>query len=249
MSQPILELEHVSFHYGARPVLEDINFTVPAGDFLGIVGPNGSGKSTLLKIIVGLLRPSSGKVRLFGVDHDRFKEWTKIGYVAQNVAAFNHSFPATVTETVMAGLTASLGLFNRPGKEERMQVEEALESVDVLSLKNNTIGELSGGQQQRVFIARALVSRPRLLILDEPTVGVDMENKERFYELLTVLRKQHGITLMMVSHDIGVVTEQVQSVACLNKKLYFHGTPGDFWSEDTLYRVYGPAARVLHHSH
>jgi zinc transport system ATP-binding protein len=249
MTEFILELEHVSFHYGSRPVLDDINLLVPAGDFLGIVGPNGSGKSTLLKIIVGLLRPSGGKVKLFGVEQEKFRDWTRIGYVAQNATAFNHSFPATVAETVMAGMIPSLGLFRRPGKQERLQVEEALESVDVQQIRNSTIGELSGGQQQRVFIARALVSRPKLLILDEPTVGVDLETKDRFYDLLTTLRKDHGITLMMVSHDIGVVTEQVQSVACLNKKLYFHGTPGDFWSENTLNQVYGSTARVLHHSH
>ncbi len=249
MSAPILELKHMSFQYGNRQVLEDISLTVPSGDFLGIVGPNGSGKSTLLKIIVGLLRPSGGSIKLFGVEQGRFRDWTKIGYVAQNVTAFNHSFPATVGETVMAGLISSLGLFRRPGKREKMQVDEALENVGALDIKNSTIGELSGGQQQRVFIARALASQPKLLILDEPTVGVDLENKERFYDLLINLRRQHGITLLMVSHDIGVVTEQVQSVACLNKKLYFHGNPSDFWSEDTLSRVYGTTARVLHHSH
>ncbi|MBS4031799.1 MAG: metal ABC transporter ATP-binding protein [Clostridiales bacterium] len=249
MHEPILELSHVSFSYGAKIVLDDINLTIESGDFLGIVGPNGSGKSTLLKILMGLLRPSAGTVKLFGIERHLFRQWTRVGYVAQNVTAFNHGFPATVEEAVMSGLTAALGIFKRPGRPERQMVEDALENAGVCDLKTRMVGELSGGQQQRVFIARALVSRPQLLILDEPTVGVDVDAQERFYELLTTLRKEQGITLLMVSHDIGVVTEQVQSVACLNKKLYFHGSPAEFWSGDTLSRLYGSKARVLHHAH
>jgi zinc transport system ATP-binding protein len=172
-----------------------------------------------------------------------------VGYVAQNVTSFNHGFPATVGETVMSGMTGSLGLFRRPGRRERQMVDEALAAVGVSELKNRPVGELSGGQQQRVFIARALIANPELLILDEPTIGVDVEAKERFYTLLASLRTRRGLTLLMVSHDIGVVMEQVQTVACLDKKLYFHGPPADFLKEDTLSRVYGPNARILHHGH
>ncbi|MDW7650977.1 MAG: metal ABC transporter ATP-binding protein [Bacillota bacterium] len=249
MTVPVLQLEQVSFYYGHRLVLDNISLTVNAGDFLGIVGPNGSGKSTLLKIILGLLRPTTGRVCLFGCELDRYKQWTRVGYVSQQATAFNHGFPATVGEVVLSGLTASLGLFRRPGLKERQRVESALEKTGVLDLKDRIVGELSGGQQQRVFIARALVAGPDLLILDEPTVGVDAKAQEQFYELLASLRQESGMTLLMVSHDIGVVTEHVGSVACLNKKLHFHGSPADFWSEDTLTQVYGPAARVLHHAH
>lgn len=249
MAEPVLVLKQLFFHYGHRLVLEDINLTVWPGDFLGIVGPNGSGKSTLLKIILRLLSPSSGQIRLFGQEQEKFHQWTRIGYVSQNTTASYQSFPATVQEVVLSGLTASLGLFRRPGAEEHNRVSEALAQAGVVDLRKRIIGELSGGQQQRVLIAKALVSRPALLILDEPTVGVDLAAQEQFYELLADLRKEEGMTLILVSHDIGVVTEHVSSVACLNKKLYFHGAPADFWSQDILRQVYGSKARVLRHAH
>ncbi len=249
MEEPVLVLDRVSFHYGHRLVLENINLTVRPGDFLGIVGPNGSGKSTLLKIILRLLRPSEGQVCLFGLRQEKFHQWTKIGYVPQNATSFHHGFPATVQEVVLSGLTASLGLFKRPGAGEQHRVAEALEQVGVADLRKRIIGELSGGQQQRVLIAKALVSRPALLILDEPTVGVDLAAQEQFYNLLLELRKEEGMTLILVSHDIGVVTDYVGSVACLNRKLYFHGAPADFWAKDFLSQTYGSAARVLRHAH
>lgn len=249
MAEPVLVLDQVSFRYGHRLVLENINLTVLPGDFLGIVGPNGSGKSTLLKTILRLLRPSEGQISLFGIKQENFHQWTKIGYVPQNATAFHHGFPATVQEVVLSGLTASLGLFKRPGTAEHHRVVEALEQVGVADLRNRIIGELSGGQQQRVLIAKALVSRPALLILDEPTVGVDLAAQEQFYNLLVTLRKEEGMTLILVSHDIGVVTEHVGNVACLNRKLYFHGAPADFWAKDCLGETYGSAARVLRHAH
>jgi zinc transport system ATP-binding protein len=245
----VIELDGVSFHYGNKIILDHINLQVAAGDFVGIVGPNGSGKSTLLKVILGLLHPTHGSVHLFGQRIEKFQAWARIGYVAQNVTSFHQGFPATVSEVVSSGLTASLGLFRRPGRRERVLVDTILEQVGVDDIRNSVVGELSGGQQQKVFIARALVSEPQLLILDEPTVGVDLDAQERFYDLLTVLRRERGITLLMVSHDIGVITGHVTSVACLNRKLHFHGTPSDFWSEGTLARVYGPGSRVLEHSH
>jgi zinc transport system ATP-binding protein len=249
MKEPILKLENLYFHYGQQSVLEDINMTVNAGDFLGIVGPNGSGKSTLLKLILRLVRPSSGKITLFGTEQEKFRYWTKIGYVPQKAAAFHQGFPATVREVVLSGLAASLGLLRRPGAAGRQRVNEALAQAGVEDLQDRIIGELSGGQQQRVLIAKALVGRPSLLILDEPTVGVDVEAQERFYDLLNQLRHDEGMTLMMVSHDIGVITEHVGDVACLNKKLFFHGPPTDFWAQDALQRTYGSAARILHHAH
>lgn len=249
MTEPVLSLKDVDFYYGQRQVLDTINLTVCPGDFLGIVGPNGSGKSTLLKLILRLLQPTSGCIRLFGTEQDRFRQWTKIGYVPQKATAFHHGFPATVQEVVMSGFTASLGLFKRPGAAERSRVHEALEQVGVGDLCGRIIGELSGGQQQRVLIAKALVARPALLILDEPTVGVDVEAQERFYDLLAQLRRDQGMTLILVTHDIGVITEHVDSVACLNKKLYFHGPPAEFCLQDALQHAYGSAARVLHHAH
>jgi zinc transport system ATP-binding protein len=247
MSHPVLELNKITFYYGNRMVLDQVSLTVFSGDFLGIVGPNGSGKSTLLKIIAGLLKPAAGTVRVFGAQREPLRRETRIGYVAQNVTSFNQGFPASVGETVLAGLTATLGLLRRPGGREKRLVDEALASVGLADLRERLIGELSGGQQQRVFIARALVAQPALLLLDEPTVGVDVDARERFYELLSALRRERGLTLLMVSHDVGVVAEQVQSIACLNSKLYFHGPPAEFWTEDVLCQAYGSAVRILHH--
>ncbi len=247
MRLPVLDLDKITFYYGDRMVLDRVSLTVFSGDFLGIVGPNGSGKSTLLKIIAGLLRPAAGSVRVFGVERENSRRETRIGYVAQNVTSFNQGFPATVEEIVLAGLTASLGLLRRPGRRERLLVEETLESVGLADLRERLIGELSGGQQQRTFIARALVAEPALLLLDEPTVGVDADAKDKFYELLATLRRERGLTLLMVSHDVGVVAEQVQNIACLNGKLYFHGPPAEFRAEDMLCQAYGSAVRILHH--
>lgn len=249
MTEPVLQLENVTFNYGNTMVLDNIRLSVCRGDFLGIVGPNGSGKSTLLKIVLGLLRPAAGHVRLFGNDLSSFRDWSRIGYVPQKATAFSHGFPATVHEVVLSGLTGHLGLFRRPGRREQNRVDSVLADVGVTDLQSRLVGELSGGQQQRVLIARVLVSQPELLILDEPTVGVDLEAQARFYSLLAELRQQNNLTLIMVSHDIGVVTEHVTSVACLNKKLYFHGTASEFCSGNTLALVYGPNARVLHHAH
>lgn len=247
MTHPVLELDKITFYYGDRIVLDRVSLTVFSGDFLGIVGPNGSGKSTLLKIVAGLLKPTAGNVRVFGAVRGNSRRETRIAYVAQNVTSFNQGFPATVGETVLAGLTGSLGLLRRPGKREKLLVDETLAGVGMADFRDRLIGELSGGQQQRVFIARALVAEPALLLLDEPTVGVDVDARDRFYGLLAALRRERGLTLMMVSHDVGVVAEQVQSIACLNTKLYFHGPPAQFWTEDAICQAYGSAVRILHH--
>ncbi|HAP32779.1 MAG TPA: zinc ABC transporter ATP-binding protein [Firmicutes bacterium] len=247
MSHPVLELDKITFYYGDRLVLDQVSLSVCSGDFLGIVGPNGSGKSTLLKIIAGLLKPAAGSVRIFGAARENSRRQTRIGYVAQNVTSFNHAFPATVGETVIAGLTGSLGLLRRPGQREKRLVEETLAGVGLADLRDRLVGELSGGQQQRVFIARALVAEPALLLLDEPTIGVDVDAKEKFYGLLAALRREHDLTLLMVSHDLGVVARLAQSIACLNSKLYFHGPPAEFWTEDVLCQAYGAAVRILHH--
>ena len=187
MTKPLIELKNVSFQYDYTQVLKNISFKVEEGDFLALLGPNGSGKSTLLKIILGLLKPMSGEVKLFGELGNTFthREW--IGYVSQKSNSFNSGFPATVHEVVKSGLTKSLGLFKRPTKQANVQVIEALKAVGMEQFASRNIGELSGGQQQRVFIARALVAQPKLLILDEPTVGIDHENVQSFYDMLNFI--------------------------------------------------------------
>ncbi len=228
LNNSIIQVKDLSYKYESDIVLEHINLTVDKGSFLGIVGPNGSGKSTLLKLLLGLLKVQQGEIRLFGTDIRQFKDWDKIGYVSQKANSFNSGFPATVYEVVASGLTKKLGLFKFHTKQHKEKILDALDSVGMISFWNRNIGELSGGQQQRVFIARALVSDPELLILDEPTVGVDAQNVKQFYTMLEDLNHKLGITLLLVTHDIGSVSEKVTHVACLNKHMHFHGNTKEY---------------------
>ncbi len=223
MSKTIIKLENVYYSYEKKLVLENINLTIKEGMFMGLVGPNGGGKTTLIKIILGLLKPQRGNVYLLDKPIDSFKDWNRIGYVSQKANTFNKGFPATVFEVVSMGLTAKVGYFRFFNKHHKERVLEAIRQVDLESYAYENIGNLSGGQQQRVFIARALVSDPQLLILDEPTVGIDYQNVKRFYDLLYKLNKEKNITMLLVTHDTGAVTKYATEIACINQKLHFHG--------------------------
>ena len=246
--RPFIELEDVGFSYGEVRVLESINLAVEPGNFLGIIGPNGAGKTTLLRIMLGLLAPTSGRARLFGKPAMAFREWSRLGYVPQK-ATLDPALPATVREVVASGLVSTLGPFRRGGAAERRRVGDVLAHVGMESHATARIGALSTGQQQRVLIARALVSDPELLILDEPTGGVDPEAQTSFYALLRHLNREREVTLVLVSHDIGVVAKEVTRLVCLNRRLVFHGRPGDFLSDAALTALYGPAVRVVSHQH
>ncbi|GLC88601.1 metal ABC transporter ATP-binding protein [Lysinibacillus piscis] len=248
MQKPLIDIQNVSFQYDYTQVLKNISFRVEEGDFLALLGPNGSGKSTLLKIILGLLKPMSGEIKLFGEPSATFKHREWIGYVSQKSNAFNSGFPATVQEVVKSGLTKKIGLWKRPGRDAKEKVYQALQAVGMEKFIHRNIGELSGGQQQRVFIARALVSEPKLLILDEPTVGIDHENVQSFYDMLVTLNREQGITMMLVTHDVDIVSDRISHVACLNQTIHFHGYKGDFdtISQNTLDAWYGHAVRKIH---
>ena len=246
--RPFVEIEKVTVRYGEVSVLENIDLTVEPGDFLGIIGPNGSGKTTLLRIMLGLLTPTSGQVRLFGHPPASLKQWGRLGYVPQK-ATFDPALPVTVGEVVASGLIATLGLLRRVRAAERQRVADVLAQVGMTAHAAARVGSLSVGQQQRVLIARALVSDPELLILDEPTGGVDPEAQTSFYALLHHLNREREVTLILVSHDIGVVAREVTRLACLNRRLIFHGRPGDFLSDAALAALYGPAVRVVSHEH
>ncbi|MDP4083492.1 MAG: metal ABC transporter ATP-binding protein [Bacillota bacterium] len=249
--QAIIEIKNLSYRYEKDMVLENINISVPKGAFLAIVGPNGSGKSTLLKLVLGLLKLQKGDIRLFGEEINHFKNWEEIGYVSQKANSFNTGFPASVFEVVASGLTKKLGLFRFLKKEDKRIVMDALKAVGMDPFSKRNIGELSGGQQQRVFIARALVSEPKLLILDEPTVGVDIQNVNSFYQMLSNLNKNHAITLLLVTHDIGTVSDKATHVACLNKHLHFHGEASEFeqMKNDEMSDFYGHEVQMLLHQH
>lgn len=249
MDAPLIEIKDISFEYEETKALDNISMKVEKGDFLAILGPNGSGKSTLLKIMLGLIKPSKGSIKLFGVDSKNFKNREWIGYVSQKSNSFNSGFPATVEEVVAGGLAKKAGLFRRLPKTVEEDVLEALKSVGMEGFLDRSIGELSGGQQQRVFIARALVAKPKMLILDEPTVGIDHQNVQAFYDMLAALNREKNITLVMVTHDVDTVTDRISHVACLNQTIHFHGFKEQFQtlSDDERASWYGHSVRKIHH--
>lgn len=234
-----ISLADVSFQYGDLPVLESISATIPQGDFVGIIGPNGGGKTTLLKIILGLLEPTSGTLSIFGHSVAEAKEHFEVGYVPQHIAQLNYSFPATVLEVVRSGLTRRRGLLRPFQKTDTEQALAVMETVGILDLANRPLDALSGGQRQRVFIARALVGSPRLLILDEPAVGVDRGAEQKLDELLYVLNQQKGMTIITVSHDVEAVLAQAKHVLCVNKTLVCHTPSARFDKEHYWHTLYG----------
>lgn len=250
MVAPLIDIQDISFEYEQTKALDHISMKVEEGDFLAILGPNGSGKSTLLKIMLGLIKPSKGKIELFGVDSKNFKNREWIGYVSQKSNSFNTGFPATVKEVVAGGLAKKTGLFHKLPKSTTQQVEEALKAVGMHEFMNRRISELSGGQQQRIFIARALIAKPKILILDEPTVGIDHENVQAFYDMLAKLNREKNITMVLVTHDVDTVTDRISHVACLNQTIHFHGYKEQLhtMSDEKREAWYGHSVRKIHHN-
>lgn len=248
-AKKIVELRDVSFAYGAASVLKDINLDIHQGDYLGIIGPNGAGKTTLLKIMLGILTPDTGTVKLFGVSIDSFRDRSKIGYVPQKTAAIDSNFPASVEEVVLMGRYAKRGLFHSVTDEDRELTRTALREVGMLGQRARLIGDLSGGQQQRVFIARALVCRPEIIFLDEPTIAVDQKTQDEFYSLLRSLNRESGLTLVLVSHDIAVITREVMHIACIDTTLTYLGSPQEFLIHGRLPSIQGQRIEMIPHHH
>ncbi len=217
MGNTIIEAKDINFSYEGRNVLDNASVSINHGDFMAIIGPNGSGKSTLMKICTGLMKPSSGSVLLFGTELSKFKNWEKLGYIPQKATSFNQDFPATVEEVVKTNLYSRIGLMGRIKKEHMEKVYEVLDLVGMRSFKDRLVGKLSGGQQQRVFIAKALVSNPEILFMDEPTTGIDANSEKDFYSIMSSLNKDKNITLVMVTHDISAVNKNVNRIVCLSR--------------------------------
>lgn len=201
----IIEIKNISFKYDKDYILEQINFDIYKGDFIGIIGANGTGKSTLVKLILGQLKPTEGSVKLFDTDVANFRNFSIIGYVPQVGVSNGLDFPATVEEIVMMNLYKEIGLFKFPNKEHKNKVREALEKVNMVDFRKRKFSDLSGGQQQRIIIAKALVNNPEILILDEPTTGIDHKSEELLYGILERLNKESGITILMISHNINKI--------------------------------------------
>lgn len=208
----IISIENVSFAYNKENVLQDIILSIDEGDFVGIIGCNGSGKSTLMKLLIGQLNPSKGKIKLFSEDLDKSNNLNKIGYVPQISLSSGANFPATVEEIVMANLYSKVGFMKFPKKEHKQKVKEALKIVNMQDYSKRLIGNLSGGQQQRVMIAKALVSDPKIIILDEPTTGIDAASEEQLYTLLERLNRESKITIVIVSHDFAKISKYTNKI-------------------------------------
>ena len=236
-----VNLQNISFGYGSVPVLENINLTIKAGSFTGIIGPNGGGKTTLLKIMLGLIEPWSGQVAIFGQNpvHHR----SSIGYVPQ-ATAINRQFPISVRETVALGrLAGKKPFFHRYNSEDDNRVDWCLERLGIQDLAQRQIGQLSGGQWQRVLIARSLAVKPRLLLLDEPGSGLDASASTGVYELLQELNSE--MTIILVTHDTMVISAYIQDIVCINHTMYYHGEPD--LSPDLMMQVYGCPVDLIAH--
>ncbi len=221
MPENIVEVKNVSVQYDGNTVLDHVSLDVMKGDVLGIVGPNGGGKTTLLNAVLGNVRLSSGSVKLFGVEQSKFKEYQRIGFVAQHAIQFDPLFPATVEEIVGLGCLSRAKIGRRLNKTDRQAVKEAMDAVDIASIRRKKISELSGGQKQRIFVAKALVRKPDLLIFDEATSGLDASIQDRFVQMLKDLKQERGVTVITVSHDISSVMCQANKLAIVNRRLEF----------------------------
>lgn len=243
-SHTIIELDRICFSYAREEVVKDVSIHIHKGDYVGIIGPNGGGKTTLLKLMLGILRPSSGKIKFFGSDIKDFKEWPKIGYVPQK-SYKEMSFPVNVEEMVAMGRFGKMGLFHFPTKEDKEKTHKALDQVDMLGFKNRQISDLSGGQQQRVIIARALASEPEVIFLDEPTVGVDVKTQKQFYSLLRDLNKELDLTLVLVSHELDVVAHEATELGYINRTMVYYGDPEEFLKGAYFHELIGKGG--IHH--
>jgi len=217
MRDSIVEIKDIWFAYNGQKVLEDVSLDIRQGDFIAMIGPNGGGKTTLLKLMLGLLKPGKGSIRVLGDATEKASH--HIGYVSQDVN-INRSFPITSVDVVLMGKLKPNKRWDRSAAQDRREALDALERMEIEAFADSKIGELSGGQRQRVFIARALVTKPKVLLLDEPTASIDAKGQAEFYSLLKELNED--IAILVVSHDLVAISTYVKSVACVNKRLHYH---------------------------
>lgn len=248
-SPPLFDVENLNFERQGNLVLKSVAFTVLPGEYCAIIGPNGGGKTTLIRLLLGLEKPTSGAIRLFGVPQKRFREWNRIGYVPQRSALVDASFPATVREVVGMGRYGRRGIFGLESQNDKEAIGEAMELMGVSDLSERLIGNLSGGQRQRVMIARALASNPEVLIVDEPNTGVDVESQHRFYELLRHLNRVKKVSILFITHDVGVIAEDITRLLFVNQTLLVSRHPSDLLRCDEISRLYGTPAHLVSHNH
>jgi zinc transport system ATP-binding protein len=243
MPLEIVSVHDLSFRYDTKTILSGVSFSVSPGDYIGLVGPNGSGKSTLVRLILGLEKPTVGTVSLFGQPLGQFCQWEKVGYLPQKTGAFSRFFPATVQEVVALGLVPK-GRTIRNGLGKNA-IENAMELMSITEIRNKLIVELSGGQQQRVLLARALVKEPELLILDEPTIAVDPEIREKFSQVIMDLNRTRNVTILLVTHDTASIGKYARKLLYLEGDIVFYGGFDEFCLSPEMTEVFGAFSQHL----
>lgn len=245
--ETMVEARDLSVKLGGCPVLEGVTMKVPERSFTGLIGPNGGGKTTLLRTLLGLIRPDRGEVWIQGkrLGMGEGRSWL-MGYVPQQVR-IDRRFPISVLDTVIMGRYGKIGLGRRPKRDDRERAMASLEQVGMAHTAGQQIGSISGGEQQRVFIARALSAEPRILILDEPVAAVDVVAQDSFYKLLRRLQETYALTVIMATHDIGVVPIYCDAVACLNRRLHLHGRPEKILKSEVFRKLYGTEVEAVMH--
>ncbi|MCB9029594.1 MAG: metal ABC transporter ATP-binding protein [Deltaproteobacteria bacterium] len=239
---PAILIDKVNFSHGDLRILEDVSFTVEQGEFIGIVGPSGGGKTTLLKLMLGLIKPSSGKIEVLGQKPTLAQR--RIGYVSQ-YPTFRRDFPISVLQTVLLGRLGITKTFGDYSKEDYEIAHRSMKEVEIDHLADRTLENLSGGEIQRVLLARAISSSPEILMLDEPTANIDMRVEEDIFEVLKRLNQR--ITIIVVSHDIGFISQYVTKVACLQRTLICH--EAEALNAEVIEKLYGQPINIIHHSH
>jgi zinc transport system ATP-binding protein len=234
----VIVLKAVWASLDGHTVLEDITFSLNEGTFLGVIGPNGAGKTTLIRVILGLVKPDRGTVRVMGMSPGELRhELHHIGYVPQQVL-FDPLFPVSVYDVVMMGRTCCIGILRFPHRKDREAVMNSIEAVGLRGLEKRPIGELSGGQQKRAFLARALCLETCILLLDEPTSGLDIEAQEKFMDLLARLQGELGLSVIFISHDVNVLARFADEIVCINRTMHLHGRPMEVLGSERLKEAY-----------
>jgi len=243
-----LEMRRVGFGYNAHPVLEDITFTIKHGDYLWVIGPNGSGKTTLMKLALGIIEPREGEIFLLGRRLESFRQWERVAYVPQTVSRFDPFFPASAMEVAAMGLLSEKRFPRRLSGRDRRRVGEAFERVGIAGIMKQRIGELSGGQVQRVYLARALVSTPDILFLDEPTSAVEPGVREEFFRVIDELNRT-GTAVFLINHDIAGMGIKNNKILFINRTQLFFGDGGEFCVSPSMGDYFGSSQHIICHQH
>ncbi|MCW4034612.1 MAG: ABC transporter ATP-binding protein [Candidatus Bathyarchaeota archaeon] len=247
--QAVLEVTDLSVERSNSLVIENASFTIHKGDYVGIVGPNGGGKTTLLLALLNSIPKTKGTIRLFGQDIETFSNWEKVAYVPQHAVNFDPHFPLAVRELVSLGRVNQNNIGKPLKKTDWEAVDDSLDFMGISNIANKRIGQLSGGQKQRVFVAKALVRKPEIILLDEPVVGVDAETQEKFYKKLSDLNIQKDITIMLVTHDLTAVFCRMSKVLCMNRWVNVAEITKDMQPNEVLRKAYGEHFHFVFHKH